>query len=87
MDSLEPGDPVLTVMNRRPICAPYHSVIGDRGRGGTPNSSDGVVPYESSHLDGAQSECIVPVKHTAFNRPATIAELDRILRADAGGKP
>jgi len=42
---------------------PYHSIIGDRGRGDTPNSSDGVVPYWSSHLDGAQSEKIVPSEH------------------------
>jgi hypothetical protein len=72
-------------MDRRPICAPYHSIIGDRGRGDMPNSSDGVVPYESSHLEGAQSESIVPVRHTAFDQPATVAEVDRILRADARG--
>jgi hypothetical protein len=86
VDSLAPGNPMLTVMDRRPS-APYHSIIGDRGRRDTPNSSDGVVPYESSHLEGAQSECIVPVKHTAFDQPATIAEVDRILRADARGTP
>ena len=33
-------------MNKIPITPgiPYHSIIGDRGKGDTPNSSDGVVP-------------------------------------------
>jgi len=34
----------------------YHSIMGDRGKGNTPESSDGVVPYWSSHLGGAASE-------------------------------
>jgi hypothetical protein len=38
----------------------HHSIIGDRGKGDTPNSSDGVVPYWSSHLATAKSEKIVP---------------------------
>ena len=38
---------------------PVHSIIGDRGRNDTPNSSDGVVKYHSSHLDWSASEKIV----------------------------
>ena len=59
---------------------PYHSVIGDQGRGDTPNSTDGVVPYWSSRLDGAKSERIVPSGHGAHEHPEGIAELKRILR-------
>jgi hypothetical protein len=59
---------------------PYHSIIGDRGRGDTPNSSDGVVPYWSSHLDGAESEKIVPSGHAAHRDPQAIAEMVRILK-------
>jgi pimeloyl-ACP methyl ester carboxylesterase len=59
---------------------PYHSVIGDQGRGDTPDSSDGVVPYWSSHLPGAASEKIVPSGHGAHENPQGIAELARILR-------
>jgi pimeloyl-ACP methyl ester carboxylesterase len=59
---------------------PYHSVIGDQGRGDTPNSSDGVVPYWSSRLDGAASEKIVPSGHGTHENPEGIAELKRILR-------
>jgi hypothetical protein len=63
---------------------PYHSVIGDRGKGDSPNSTDGVVAYWSSHLDGAQSEKIVPGPHGSCELPETIAELDRILRLNVG---
>ncbi len=40
---------------------------------------DGVVPYWSSHCDGARFECIVPGPHGSCELPQTIAELDRIL--------
>jgi hypothetical protein len=66
------------------MTVPYHSNIGDRGKGDSPNSTDGVVPYWSSHLDGAQSEVIVPGPHGACELPQTIAELDRILRLHLG---
>lgn len=59
---------------------PYHSVIGDRGKGDTPNSSDGIVPYWSSHLDGAASEKIVPSGHGAHENPEGIKEFGRILK-------
>ena len=59
---------------------PFHSVIGDQGKGNTPNSSDGVVPYWSSHLDGAKSEKIVPSGHGSHENPEGIAELRRILK-------
>ena len=58
---------------------PYHSIIGDRGKGNSPNSTDGVVPYWSSHLDGAASEKIVPSGHGANENPEGIAEIRRIL--------
>ena len=81
---LKPSNPGLPVINSAPISVPYHSIIGDRGKGDSPNSTDGVVPYWSSHLDGAQSECIVPGPHGSCELPQTIAELDRILRLNLG---
>ncbi len=66
---------------------PYHSIIGDRGRGDTPNSSDGVVPYWSSHLQNARSEKIVPSGHGTNENPEGIAEFGRILREHLGIKP
>jgi pimeloyl-ACP methyl ester carboxylesterase len=81
---LRPTNPAFKVVNSPPIEVPYHSIIGDRGRGDSPNSSDGVVPYWSSHLDGAQSEVIVPGPHGSCQLPQTIEELDRILRLHLG---
>src|SRR5262245_53622227 len=81
---LKPTSPALPVINSARITVPYHSIIGDRGRGDCPNCSDGVVAYWSSHLDGAQSEKIVPGPHGSCQLPQTIAELDRILRLNLG---
>jgi pimeloyl-ACP methyl ester carboxylesterase len=81
---LKPSNPALPVINAAPISVPYHSIIGDRGKGGCPNCSDGVVAYWSSHLDGARSELIVPGPHGSCELPQTIAELDRILRLHLG---
>jgi alpha/beta hydrolase family protein len=77
---LKPTNPALPIINGAPINVPYHSIIGDRGKGNCPNCSDGIVAYWSSHLDGAKSELIVPGPHGSCALPQTIAELDRILR-------
>ena len=58
----------------------YHSIMGDRSRGDTPNSSDGVVPYWSSHLPGARSELVVDSDHGAQYNPQAIREVERILK-------
>lgn len=79
INGLSPSSPVLHGLDTLPIDAPYHSIVGDRGRGDTPNSSDGVVAYWSSHLAGAKSEVIVPGPHGSFALPQTVNELKRIL--------
>ena len=83
VDTLAPNDRFVRSVNKLPITPgiPYHSIMGDRGRGDTPNSSDGVVPYWSSHLDGAQSELIVHSDHGAQSNPDAIREVERILKA------
>jgi pimeloyl-ACP methyl ester carboxylesterase len=87
VSNLKPNAPYLAVLNKESIQAPYHSIIGNRGKPGPlADSSDGVVPYWSSHLDGAKSECIVPGPHGSCQLPQTIAELDRILRLHLGIK-
>lgn len=86
IDALAPNNRFLTTLNSIPVVKgiPYHSIIGDRGKGGNkdhtkPMSSDGVVPYWSSHIDGAQSELIVPSGHWSNQNPEAIAEVRRIL--------
>src|SRR4029079_15433149 len=76
---LKPSNTALPIVNEGRNSVSYHSIIGDRGKDHCPDCTDGVVPYRSSHLDGAQSEVIVPGPHGACELPETIAELDRIL--------
>jgi len=85
VDTLAPNNRFVVAINKIPITKgiPYHSIIGDRGRGDTPNSSDGVVAYWSSHLDGARSERIVPSGHGSPLNAEAIAEVHRILQLNA----
>jgi len=58
---------------------PTHSIIGDRGKNDTPDSSDGVVPYWSSHISWG-TEKIVPSDHSVQDHPDTAKEISRILK-------
>ena len=58
---------------------PCHSIIGTRKIRPGPGSSDGVVPYWSSHMDITVSEVLVPSGHSAHRHPIAIAEVKRIL--------
>ena len=85
VDSLSPKSRFLSAVNTIPMTpgVRYHTIIGDRSRGDSPNSSDGVVPYWSSHMDGAQTEDIVPSDHAAHQNPQAIEDVLRILKAHA----
>jgi len=85
VDTLAPNNRFVVAINKIPMVpgVPYHSIVGDRGRGDTPNSSDSVVAYWSSHLDGAASEKIVPSNHSTPLNPEAIAEVHRILKLNA----
>jgi pimeloyl-ACP methyl ester carboxylesterase len=82
VDTLAPNNRFVLTINKVPITPgiPYYTIVGDRGRGDTPRSSDGVVPYWSSHLDGAASEFIAPCNHSSPLNPQAIAEVHRILK-------
>jgi len=82
VDTLAPNNRFVVAINKIPITTgiPYYTILGDRGRGDSPNSSDGVVPYWSSHLDGAKSEFIAPCNHSSPLNPQAIAEVHRILK-------
>jgi pimeloyl-ACP methyl ester carboxylesterase len=76
--SLAPN-PLLDGLAALPIKVPFHSIIGRIGEDDLANSSDGVVGYKSSHLDGTESEKIVPAGHDLIGHPETVAEIKRIL--------
>ncbi|MCU0780927.1 MAG: alpha/beta fold hydrolase, partial [Akkermansiaceae bacterium] len=83
VDTLAPNNRFVKAINTIPL-APgitYHTIMGTRGKGGPPDCSDGVVPYWSSHMEGAKSEKLVPSGHSAHQHPEAIEEVKRILRA------
>ena len=82
IDTLAPNNHFVVAINKVPIKSgiPYHTIAGDRGRGDAPKSSDGIVPYWSSHLPEARSEKIVPSHHSAHQHPQTVEEVHRILK-------
>jgi hypothetical protein len=84
-DDLSPGSLFMRSTADLPIEAglPYHSIVGWHDPSiPLAQSSDGLVPYASSHLDGALSEKAIPSGHSVQETPAAILELRRILRLD-----
>lgn len=88
VDTLSPNNRFVKVINTIPTTpgVPYHTISGDRGKGGNkdrtkPVMSDGIVPYWSSHLEGAQSELVVPSNHSAHQDEQAIHEVRRILHS------
>ncbi|NUO77860.1 MAG: alpha/beta hydrolase [Lysobacter sp.] len=93
-DDLSPNSRFMHATRDLPIEAglPYHVIVAQRDpKLPLAQSSDGLVPYPSAHLDGAVSEKVVVSGHSVQETPQAIAELRRILRQDmaeygAGGK-
>jgi pimeloyl-ACP methyl ester carboxylesterase len=108
VDLLGPNAPALELLaaRPRPPRVHYHSIVGvvpaSRARlenwltGDAGEPGDGVVPYRSAHLDGADSELVVPADHVhVHHHPLAVLEVRRILLEHyreasgrlAGGQP
>ena len=72
IDNLDPDDKTMSLLNDIPFVSgiPYHSIIGNRKFAGAPGGSDGIVPYSSSHLDGAVSELVGKSDHRVQQHPS-----------------
>ena len=58
----------------------YHTIVGNfRDSRPIEESSDGVVPYQSATLPGAESELIIPSWHSVQETPEAIVEIRRVL--------
>ena len=81
IDDLQTDSRFMGFYNGLPMApdVPYHSIIGNKTKADTPGGSDGVVAYESSHLEGAASEKIVKSGHTVMDQTQAILEVRRIL--------
>ncbi|WP_449466058.1 esterase/lipase family protein [Stenotrophomonas humi] len=85
IDNLKASDPFIEKSATLPL-APglkYHSIIAQRKADvPTAESDDGLVPYWSSHLDGALSEKVITSGHSVQETPEAVLEVRRILRED-----
>ena len=80
--TLSPRDPALHALVDLPIEVPFHSIMGQTHAGAVETSSDGVVRYASSHLNGASSEIVVRSGHSVCENLDAQREVIRILHLE-----
>lgn len=78
---MTPGNPFSTALAAIPISpnVAAHSIIAVQDSGPLETGDDGVVTYQSAHIDGVQSELVVRSGHSVQGDPQTVAEVRRIL--------
>jgi pimeloyl-ACP methyl ester carboxylesterase len=88
VDNMSPGHPFLQALNDSPIDPRItaHSIIAVLGDGPVTGKTDGVVAYESAHIEGVASEVVVRSGHSTQGHPETVEEVRRILREHVGSK-
>jgi pimeloyl-ACP methyl ester carboxylesterase len=78
LDDLQWHSPTLMALNTLGIGqgVALHSIIADLG---SVQGTDGLVSYDSAHVDGAASELLVPANHLCLDHPLVRREVRRIL--------
>jgi len=86
VDNMMPGNRFVRTLSASPIApgVKAHSIIPVKNEGPPEGQDDGVVKYESAHLEGVVSEKIVRSTHSTQSIPATILEVRRILYEHLG---
>ena len=81
IDELEWGSPILTGLSRLSItpAVKVHSIIAVRRDSPSGDRTDGLVRYDSAHVEGVVSEKVVTSGHLCQDRPEVIGEVRRIL--------
>lgn len=81
LDNLAPESPVIQATATLPLekGVVFHSIMGNIRGGDAREGTDGVVPYSSSHLEGAASEYVVDAGHVCHTHPLAVLEVRRIL--------
>ena len=82
VENMSPNNPFIRTLAATPIAPRItaHSIIAVLGEGPLTSRTDGVVSYDSAHIDGVESELIVHSGHSTQSHPETIEEVRRILR-------
>jgi len=86
LDNMRPGDRFIETLHALPIVpgVHVHSIIAAEGAGNLRDLSDGVVRYESAHIEPVDSELVVRSGHSVQAHPEMIAETRRILLLHIG---
>ena len=81
VDELEWRSPILMRLDQLGLASTTkaHSIIAVQHDPPTASGSDGMVPYDSAHVDGVASELLVSSGHLCQDKPAVIREVRRIL--------
>ena len=81
VDSLSEQNPMLRAIEKLPFHSgtQIHSIIPIKTSGGKTGGTDGIVPYDSAHLNDAITETIIHSGHSCTRHPAAIREVRRIL--------
>lgn len=79
--NMSPHNPFIQKLATIPVSPGIkaHSIIAVQGNGPPEEGSDGVVKYQSAHIDGVESELVVRSGHSSHRQPASIEEMRRIL--------
>ena len=87
LENLDPNNKMIKILSETPLdkAVGRYSIIGDTSGPGVVDRTDGIVPYESSHLDGVDSEAVLRGDHHVHQEPAAAAEVIQILRGHLRG--
>jgi triacylglycerol esterase/lipase EstA (alpha/beta hydrolase family) len=88
VENMSPGHHFIRTLGDIPIDARIraHSIIAVLGEVPLTSRTDGVVSYDSAHIEGVESEKVVRSGHSTQGHPETIEETRRILREHIGSK-
>ena len=82
VDNMSPRSAFIEALAPIPVAPGIHthSIISVKGDGPYAEGNDGVVEYQSAHIEPVDSELVVRSPHSTQGVPATIEEVRRILR-------
>jgi hypothetical protein len=88
VDNMSPGHHFIRTLAATPVDPRItaHSIIAVKRAGPLVGQTDGVVAYESAHIEGVASELVVRSGHSTQSHPETIEEVRRILREHVGAR-
>ncbi len=84
IDNMSPGHPFVKALVKLPVSPKVaaHSIIAVDDDSPLDQAGDGVVKYQSAHIEGVESELIVRSPHSGMQAaPETVEEVRRILLA------